>query len=91
MSQIEDRKPVGKCRVDDNGKIMELEREYFRQGMVFKDFEAYYNRTNDPCYVPELSDAVYTADSFLDMSNGQKEMADEFFEACDRQHPESLK
>lgn len=33
MSQIEDRKPVGKCRVDDNGKIMELEREYFRQGI----------------------------------------------------------
>ena len=33
----------------------------------------------------------YTAESFLDMCNGQKEMADELFEACDWQHPESLK
>lgn len=91
MEQIEVRKSVGKCKVDETGKVLVIEREYFRQGMVFKDFEAYYNRTNDPCYVPELSDAVYTADSFLDMCNGQKEMADELFEACDWQHPESLK
>ena len=82
-------KIIGKCTVDKDGKILSLERDYFRQGMVFKDYDAYYNRIDDPCYVPELTDTVYTARNFLEMCNGQKDFADELFESVDWQHPES--
>lgn len=67
-----------------------INREYYRQGMVFKDEDAYRNRKNEPCYVPELSDSVYTGKDFLKMCKGQQEFADELFEDVDWQHPETL-
>lgn len=82
---------VGAIAVDENGEVVFLKREYYGQGMVFKDWDAYLNRPDDPCYVAELSDAVYTANSFLEICNGQKEFADELFEEVDWQHPETLK
>ena len=33
-----------------------LMREYYRQGWIFKDEEAFLNRPDAVCYVPELSD-----------------------------------
>lgn len=67
-----------------------IDREYYRQGRIFKDEDAYRNRKDEPCYVPELSDSVYTGNDFLEMCNGQQEFADELFEGVDWQHPESL-
>lgn len=87
---MEGTKPVGKCELDQEGNIIELVREYYNQGMVFKDWDAYQNRPNDPCYVPELSDTVYTKEDFLRLCNGQKSFADELFEGCDWEHPETL-
>ncbi len=67
-----------------------IERKWHGQGYVFKDEEAYVTRPDDPCYVPELSDAVYTANDILALCNGQKEFADELFDGLDWSHPESL-
>ena len=39
--------------------------------------------------MPELSDAAYTRQAFLDLCNGQVEFADECFYAVDWQHPET--
>lgn len=86
---ITDIEPVGKCIVED-GEIAELEKEFYGQGYIFKDWEAYSHRPDDPCYVPELSDTVYTANDILGLCNNQKEFADEIFGGVDWQHPESL-
>lgn len=87
---MENRKAIGKCRIDQNGNILELVREYYGQGMIFKDWGAYQNRPEAPCYVPELSDTVYSRNDFLRICNGQEDLAEQLFEGCDWQHPESL-
>lgn len=68
-----------------------IEREYFQQGYIVKDEEAYLNCPDQVCYVPELFDEGYTRQDFLDMCNGQEEMADMLFEMVDWQSPETLK
>lgn len=91
MSNVEFLKVGSYTPPDKNGDGEEIVREFYRQGMIFKDEYAFYHEEKAPCYIPELSDTIYTAESFLDMCNGQKDMAEELFEACDWQHPESLK
>ena len=81
---------VGICKIDQDGNIAELQREFFGQGWIFKDWGAFKNRPDAPCYVPELSDTVYTAEDFLRVCNGQKEFAEQLFSGVDWQHPESL-
>lgn len=80
---------IGECEVDENGEIVKLEREYFRQGYIYKNPNAYHNDKSAVCYVPELSDSAYTGQDFLDMCNDQPEIADHVFDAVDWQHPES--
>ena len=82
--------PVGICKIDQDGNIAELQREFFGQGWIFKDWEAFQNHPDAPCYVPELSDTVYTAEDFLCICNGQRELADQLFNGVDWQHPDSL-
>ena len=74
---------------ENNGDYF-IKRDFYRQGMIFKDEDAYLNRKDEPCYVPELSDAVYTGYDILDICNGQQIFADELFEKLDWQHPETL-
>lgn len=50
---------------------------------------AYTNRKNEPCYITELSDSVYTED-FLNICLGKQDLADELFEGVDWQQPETL-
>lgn len=66
-----------------------IEREYHRQGWIFKDEEAFLYCPDQVCYVPELSDSTYTRNDFLDMCNGQEEFARECFYAVDWQSPET--
>lgn len=76
--------------IEEKGGEYSISREYYRQGMIFKDEDAYRNRKDEPCYVPELSDSVYTGNDILNICNGQQEFADELFEGLDWQHPETL-
>ena len=55
---------VGICKTDDKGHIIKIEREYFQQGWIFKDWGAFRNSMDAPCYVPELDDTVYTKKDF---------------------------
>lgn len=87
--QTERYKVIGECEVDENGEVVKLEREWFRQGYIYKNPDAYHNDKSAVCYVPELSDSLYTGQDFLDMCNGQPEIADQVFDAVDWQHPES--
>ena len=58
--QTDEYEVIGECEVDENGEIVKLEREYFRQGYIYKNPNAYHNDKSAVCYVPELSDSAYT-------------------------------
>ena len=89
IEQKEYPKDIGLCGIDEAGKP-KIKREFFRQGYVFKSWDAYKNKSKEPCYVPELSDTIYTAEDFLRICNDQKDFADELFDGVDWQHPETL-
>jgi hypothetical protein len=67
-----------------------IEREFYEQGYIFKDEEAYDSGLDIPCYIPELSDAIYTHQSFLDLMDSQESLARDLFERVGWQHPETL-
>ena len=82
---------VGICMIDSKDpKLAIIERDSTRNGFCFKSYKNYVNHPKEPCYVPETTDTVYTAESFLDICRGQKEFADFLFQKCDWQHPEAL-
>lgn len=66
-----------------------IDREYYRQGYIVKDEEAFLFHPDTVCYVAELSDTCYTRRDFLSMCNDQEEFARECFYAVDWQHPET--
>ena len=66
-----------------------IDREYYRQGWIFKDEDAFLHHPERVCYVPELSDSAYTQQDFLDLCNGQEAFATECFYAVDWQHPDT--
>lgn len=75
---------------DENGEGEKIVREFYGQGHIFKDEDAFYHRPDDACYIPELSDTVYTRNSILRECNDQTDLAEEVFEALDWQHVNSL-
>lgn len=66
-----------------------IKRSYYRQGLIYKNEDAFLNHNDVVCYIPELSDATYTRQDFLNLCNGQEEFAKECFYACNWQHPET--
>lgn len=84
------RERIGICKLDEDGNIAELQREFFGQGWVYKDWEAFQSHPDLPCYVPELDDVVYTGNDFRAVCNGQEEIAEELFEEVDWQNPSTL-
>lgn len=81
---------VGVCEVDGTGRLIRLKREYYGQGLVFKSWDAFYNKPDAPCYVSELSDFVWTAESILKLCNGQENFAQVIFQLVDWQSPETV-
>lgn len=80
---------IGELELDAEGNIVKLERHWFQQGYIYKNPNAYFDDKSAVCYVPELSDSLYTGQDFLDMCNGQPEIADHIFDAVDWQNPET--
>lgn len=67
-----------------------IERDYYRQGWIFKDEEAFLNYLDKVCYVAEYSEESeggYTRQDFLNMCNNQEKFASECFYAVDWQSP----
>ena len=73
---------------DDSAAI--IKREFYGQGYIFRDEEAFYTSYDKVCYIPELSDATYTRQNLIDMMDGQEALAECLFDCLDWQHPESL-
>lgn len=76
--------------IEKKGENYIIYKEWYRQGMIFKDEGAYKFHKDQPCYSPELSDSLYTGNDFLDLCNGQQALADQLFEEVDWQSPETL-
>ena len=55
-------KTVGKYIPESRDQPEVIEREYYGQGMIYKNWEAYYDTAHPDrvCYIPELSDSLYT-------------------------------
>lgn len=73
---------------DDSDAV--IEREYYGQGYVFKDEQAYETGLDQVCYVAELSETAYTHQDFLDLCDNQEPLARDLFDRVDWQHPETL-
>lgn len=89
----------------ENGKIV---KEYVQLGAnfgtIYKNFEAFNNKTTEICYVPELTEddeeESYTYQDFIDLAKGTFEnlgvngdvekMAKLLFDSCEWQSPETI-
>lgn len=81
---------IGVCKIDHNKRIVVLQRGPLWQGWGFKDANAFEQAPGTPCYVPELSDTVYTKEDFLRLCDKQEAIARKVFYQLDWQHPEAL-
>lgn len=81
---------IGKYVPATDTEPEKITREYFEQGDIFKDYEAYESDLEKPCYIPELFDSVYTHRDFLNICNNQEEIARELFDSVNWQSPETL-
>ena len=72
--------------IKENGEIV---RDYYREGFIFKDDEAFKNKKGT-CYVAELSDNKYTYDDILAIANNNEFIANELYATVDWQHPSTL-
>ena len=52
-----------------------IERDYFQQGWIVKDEEAFLKFPDKVCYVPELSDEGYTRQDFQILLTHSKSLA----------------
>jgi hypothetical protein len=80
---------IGNITYNDDGTIKDIEKEFWGQGYIFKDYDAYANEPNKVCYVPELSDTVYTRNNFVEICKGNEAEAYFLFDMVDWQHPET--
>ena len=83
-------KKIGSYIPPRDGHPAIIQREWLRQGFVFKDESAFTNDPDRVCYIPELSDNVYTRRDFVNLCGGQEDFAQTLFHAVDWQHPETL-
>ena len=81
---------IGSIKYDEATKSYRVERDATAQGFVFKDGENYYKHPDRPCYVPELSDDIYTKNDFLEIAKDNEALADFLFDMVDWQSPETL-
>ena len=70
----------------ENGEIVRGETA---QGYVYKNSKAFYDKTNEVCYIPELHDTEYTYEDFMSMCGNSFEVASDLFDVVDWQSPES--
>ena len=81
---------IGSIKYNVETGEYDIERGPTKQGFVFKSVKNYKLHDNEPCYVPELYDSIYSRKHFLLLGNEQEDVADLLFEQVDWQSPETL-
>ena len=68
-----------------------FEKDWYRQGWIFKDEEAFLKRIDDVCYIAESSypfhERHYTHRDILNICGGNEDLTKEIFYLLDWQHP----
>lgn len=80
---------IGKYTPAQNGREALIQREFYGQGYIVKDEAAYITHPDQVCYVPELSDVLYTHNDLLALCDGQECFARLCFDCVDWQSPET--
>jgi hypothetical protein len=80
---------VGSYTEETNDAPAVIDRDYYGQGWIFKDEEAFLHHHDKPCYVPELHDTAYTKQDFINLCGGREDFAAECFDIVDWQSPET--
>jgi hypothetical protein len=68
----------------------EFIRDFSGQGWFYMDCDAFFNKTNEICYIPELFDTHYTYMDFLKIARNNEYLALYLFTTVDWQSPETL-
>ena len=68
---------IGSYSPENGSKPEIIDRDYYRQGWIFKDEDAFQNRPDDVCYIPELSDEKYTRNDILKILAGDEETGED--------------
>jgi len=86
---------IGKLNSDGT-----IEKSYYNQGYIYKDFKAYEQKKDVICYVPEFNDDGYTPKDFQllaetafkdnNWKGNPQVLADLLFDTVDWQSPETL-
>ena len=79
-------------RVEQENGLVAYDKGFSGEGMIFKDEEAFLHYPDRVCYIPELEDedeedSMYTRQDFLDLCNGQEELAADCFYCLTWQDP----
>jgi len=65
-------------------------KDFARQGYFYMDYDAFANKTDEVCYIPELFDTHYTYRDFIKIANNNEKLAWYLFTTVDWQSPETL-
>ena len=85
---------IGEYIPAHDGQPALVDKDFYRQGYIFKDEDAFLNQPDEVCYVPELTeeddDEGYTANDIIELCGGDVEYAKDIFYRLDWQHPSTL-
>jgi len=65
-------------------------KEQSGDGEFYMDFEAFENKSNEVCYISELSDKEYKFEDFLLIAKGNLKLAQIIFQTVGWQTPETV-
>jgi len=65
-------------------------KDFSGQGFFYMDYDAFTNKTDEVCYIPELFDTKYTYADFMTIAKGNANLAWYLFTTVDWQSPETL-
>lgn len=74
------------------GEILEngeIEKGYTEHGSIYKNSKAFYEKSDEVCYIPDLSDVEYTYNDFLTIAGGKEDVAEMLFDSAKWEHPET--
>ena len=85
---------VGERHVDPKTTKWVYEKEFYRQGFIYKDEHAFLFGLNEVCYIAEddypNEEKHYTRKDIVRICGGDVDLAMQIFYLLDWQHPETL-
>jgi len=73
-----------------NESTGEYIKDFSGQGCFYLDYDAFVNKTDEVCYIPELFDTRYTYVDFIKIAKSNEKLAWYLFTTVDWQSPETL-